>query len=43
MAGRQGVLVSRAGDKKFRVDLDFLGQSVYITVPAENLTKELSV
>lgn len=42
MAGRQGLLVSRAGDKKFRVDLDFLGQSVYITVPAENLTKELS-
>ncbi len=42
LAGRQGVLVSRAGDKKFRVDLDFLGQSVYITVPAENLTKQLS-
>lgn len=42
MAGRQGLLVSRAGDKKFRVDLDFLGQSVYITVPTENLTKELS-
>lgn len=42
MAGRQGILVSRAGDKKFRIDLDLLGQSVYITVPAENLTKELS-
>lgn len=42
MAGRQGLLVSRAGDKKFRVDLDFLGQSVYITVPTENLTKDLS-
>lgn len=42
LAGRQGVLVSRAGERKFRIDLDLLGQSVYITIPAENLTKELS-
>lgn len=42
LAGRQGVLIQRAGDKKFRIDLDFMGQSVFVTVPIENLTKELT-
>jgi transcription antitermination factor NusG len=37
MAGRQGTLVSRAGDKKVRVDLEILQQSLFITVPVENL------
>jgi transcription antitermination factor NusG len=38
MAGRQGTLVSRAGDKKVRVDLAMLQQSLFITVPVDNLT-----
>jgi hypothetical protein len=29
--------VSRAGDKKVRVDLEVLQQSIFITVPIENL------
>jgi transcriptional antiterminator RfaH len=37
LAGRQGTLVSRAGDKKVRVDLEVLQQSIFITVPIENL------
>jgi transcriptional antiterminator RfaH len=39
LAGRQGVLISRAGSKKMRVDLEMLGQSIFITVPIENLLK----
>jgi hypothetical protein len=37
MAGRQGILVEKAGDKKVRVDLEILQQSIFITVPVENL------
>lgn len=37
LAGRQGTLVSRAGDKKVRLDLQVLQQSVFITVPMDNL------
>lgn len=39
LAGRQGVLIQRAGDKKFRIDLDFMGYSVFVTVPIDNLTR----
>ncbi|MFN3529483.1 MAG: UpxY family transcription antiterminator [Bacteroidia bacterium] len=39
LAGRRGVLISRAGSKKMRVDLEMLGKSIFITVPIENLLK----
>jgi transcriptional antiterminator RfaH len=39
LAGKQGRLVSRAGSKKMRIDIEVLGQSVFFTVPAENLQK----